>query len=60
MSKTLVRYIVELDTPKGRAEMEVPSLSGPELARDRAFFQACHLGWGDLDTITARVIGTVD
>lgn len=42
------RYLVTLDTPKGRAQLEVPSMLGPNTARRRAHITAC---WGDLPTV---------
>lgn len=45
------RYLVVLDTPRGRAELEVPSFLGPNTAKRRAHLSACAIGWGDLTTV---------
>lgn len=45
-------YLVTIDTPQGRAELEVPTLLGPAAAERRAWMTAVQLRWGDLDEIT--------
>jgi hypothetical protein len=45
-------YLVTIDTPNGRAELEVPTLLGPDAAGRRAWITAVQLRWGDLDEIT--------
>lgn len=45
-------YLVTIDTPLGRAELEVPTLLGPDAAARRAWLAAIQLRWGDLDEIT--------
>lgn len=44
-------YLVALDTPKGRAELEVPSSLGPEAAGRRAKWTGIQLRWGDVDEV---------
>jgi len=48
----LLIYLVTLDTPQGRAELEVPTTLGPDAARRRAWMTAIQLRWGDVDEIT--------
>ena len=48
----LLVYLVTLDTPKGRAELEVPTTLGPDAAGRRAWMTAVQLRWGDVDEIT--------
>ena len=48
----LLVYLVTLDTPHGRAELEVPTLLGPDAAERRAWMTAVRLRWGDIDQIT--------
>jgi hypothetical protein len=48
----LLVYLVTLDTPKGRAELEVPTTLGPDAAGRRAWMTALQLRWGDVDEIT--------
>lgn len=50
-------YLVTIDTPQGRAELEVPTLLGPAAAERRAWMAAVQLRWGDVDQIT--VVSTV-
>jgi hypothetical protein len=45
-------YLVTIDTPQGRAELEVPTLRGPAAAERRAWITAVQLRWGDVDEIT--------
>ena len=45
-------YLVTIDTPRGRAELAVPTLLGPDAAGRRARMTAVQLRWGDLDEIT--------
>lgn len=45
-------YLVTIDTPQGRAELEVPTMLGPAAAERRAWLTAVQLRWGDLDQIT--------
>jgi len=45
-------YLVTVDTPQGRAELEVPTLLGPAAAERRAWMTAVQLRWGDVDEIT--------
>ena len=45
-------YLVTIDTPQGRAELEVPTLLGPAAAERRAWMTAVRLRWGDIDQIT--------
>jgi hypothetical protein len=45
-------YLVTIDTPQGRAELEVPTLLGPAAAERRAWMTAVQLRWGDVDEIT--------
>jgi hypothetical protein len=45
-------YLVTLDTPQGRAELEVPTLLGPAAAERRAWRTAVQRRWGDVDEIT--------
>lgn len=53
---TITRYLVTVDTPAGRAELEVPSTLGPEAAGRRAFWAAAAQRWGDLGEITVTSI----
>jgi len=57
----LITYLVQIDTPEGIGEMEVPTTLGPEAAERRALVTAASIrfGGGDLDTLTARAVGTV-
>ena len=48
---TLQWYAVELSTPGGTAVIDVCSTLGADAAGRRAVMFACHMGWGDLDTI---------
>lgn len=45
------QYLVTLDTPKGRAELEVPSTLGPEAAGRRAWLTGVQQRWGDVDEV---------
>jgi hypothetical protein len=52
MPESLVAtYLVALDTPKGRIELEVPTMLGPEGAARRGFWIARHQRWGEVDEI---------
>lgn len=44
-------YLVELDTPLGKASIEVPSFLGLEAASRRAHLCAVAKGWGDLPSV---------
>lgn len=48
----LIEYLVTLDTPNGRGEIEVPTFMGPDAAGRRAVVAAMGQGWGDFDSIT--------
>lgn len=48
---SLKRWLVQISTPNGEAELEVPTFCGPEAAERRAIVAAASLGWGDLDEI---------
>jgi hypothetical protein len=51
-SETAVRqYLVTLSTPKGQAELEVPSTLGAEAAGRRAWMTGVQLRWGDVDEV---------
>lgn len=50
-------WTVVLDTPKGRAELDVPTALGPDAAERRAVVAAAALRWGDIDEI--RVLDVV-
>lgn len=45
-------FLVTLDTPKGQGQLEIPTTLGADAAGRRAFFSACNMGWGDVDTIS--------
>jgi hypothetical protein len=47
----LATYLVVLDTPNGRGEIEVPSTLGPDAAGRRARIAAIASGWGDMDDV---------
>jgi hypothetical protein len=51
-SSSLPVYLVAIDTPQGRAELEVPTMLGPAAAERRAWMTAVQLRWGDVDQIT--------
>lgn len=44
-------YLVTLQTPGGPAELEVPSLLGPEAAGRRAWMAGVQQRWGDVDEV---------
>ena len=48
----LVRYEVEIDSPKGHFWIDVPSMIGPDAAGRRAYITAVSMGWGDFDEVT--------
>lgn len=50
-------WTVVLDTPKGRAELDVPTSLGPDAAERRAVVAAAAMRWGDIDEI--RVLDVV-
>lgn len=50
--RSLLVYLVTVDTPRGRAELEVPTTRGPDAAGRRAWMTAVALRWGDVDEIT--------
>lgn len=54
------RYLVTLDTPQGQAEIEVPSMLGPNTAKRRAHMAACAMGWGDLPTVKIVSVELID
>jgi hypothetical protein len=56
---TVPRYLVTLDAPAGRGEIEVPTYQGPDAAGRRAFWAACSLGWGDVDEITILSVAEI-
>jgi hypothetical protein len=60
MDNQLVRFLVTLDTPNGQGQLEVPTTLGADAAGRRAFWQACNLGWGDVDTISIVLIERID
>lgn len=48
---TLTDYLVTLYWGAGyHAQLEVPTMFGPQAAARRAWWSAAHLGWTDLDT----------
>lgn len=47
----LQTWTVRLRTPRGMAELDVPTGLGRHAAARRAHVAACSLGWGDMDTI---------
>jgi hypothetical protein len=53
-------YLVTIDTPQGRAELEVATLLGPGAAGRRAWMTAVQLRWGDLDEITVVSTELID
>jgi hypothetical protein len=53
-------YLVTLDTPNGMAQLDVPSMMGPEAAGRRAHISACAIGWGDIDEITVTSVEISD
>ncbi len=55
----LRRYLVTLATPKGEAQVEVPSTLGPDAAGRRAYWAAVQARWGDLDEITVTVVAEI-
>lgn len=55
---TVRQYLVVIDTPKGQAELEVPSTLGPEAAGRRAWMTGVQLRWGDLDEV--KVVSVED
>ena len=54
--RSLVRYAVTLDTPRGPGVIEVPTFQGPDAAGRRAHLSACAAGWGDLDKVTVASV----
>lgn len=49
-------YLVTVETPKGTAELEVPSTLGPEAAGRRGWMTAVQQRWGDVDEITVTSV----
>lgn len=45
------QYLVTLSTPKGQAELEVPTTLGAEAAGRRAWAVGLAQGWGDVDEV---------
>lgn len=45
------KYLVTVSTPKGEAELEVPTTLGPEAAGRRAWLTAVQQRWGDVDEV---------
>lgn len=52
MTAQLPVWIVALDGPHGRTEMEVPTFQGRAAAERRALVTAWSLGLGDVDQVT--------
>lgn len=50
------RYLVTVETPKGTAELEVPSTLGPEAAGRRGWMTAVQQRWGDVDEVTVTSV----
>ena len=55
-----VAYLVTLDTPGGRGEIEVNSMMGPDVAGRRARIVAVHQHWGDIDEIEVVSVEELD
>jgi hypothetical protein len=52
MSDIMRVYVVTMDTPLGRAVVEVPTTQGSDAAGRRARVGAVAVGWGDIDEVT--------
>ena len=51
MEQELIVWVVEINSPKGWGEIEVPSFMGAEVAGRRGRMAAVLAGWGDLPEI---------
>lgn len=49
---TVPTYRVQVATPGGPAELDVPTFQGPDAAKRRAYWTAVAAGWGDVDEVT--------
>lgn len=59
-SKKPSRYLVNLITPTGVGQIEVPTFLGREAAGRRARIAAVQQGWGDLDEVTVGEITLIE